>query len=312
MKKPQQYHIGIILLLLMLGGITIGKAQTHEFAPIGAEWYYSFQGHWIEGYVRIVSLGDTVIDECQYRVIEKYRHIYSYLYNTYYSYSFGKEYVAQKQDSVLVYRNGHLCPLFDFGAKTGDTWIVPGTEEFCNESFGIVHVVGSGSEEINGQTLRYVLVVDDPNSEWGFAYSNTSNPIKILETIGPVGTYMFPEQRCEMDVSEGGPLRCYHDDEIGPVSYYSGNCDYINHAYQSCEEVSDKGLTVFPNPVKDGFYINIDGEGFVEVFDEMGKKVYCGIINDMNYINISFCPPGMYLLRFVNDSLAQNLLLIKM
>lgn len=307
----------VFMLLLFLTGAGAAKplmAQTHEFAPMGAEWYYAFQGHWIDGYVRMVSLGDTVMEGYYCRMINKDLYIYSVLYDSLYHYTIGNEFVMQRQDSVFLYRNGHFCPLFDFGAEIGDTWVVPGTEEYCDESFGIVHVVGNGREDINGHILRYVLVVDDPDSDWGYAYYSPSDTIKIVESIGPIGTYMFPEQRCEIDVSEGGPLRCYQDGEIGPVSYFFNNCDYINDIYQSCDEEPNNDWIVFPNPVKDGFFIRVqDSEGIVEVLDGLGRKVYSGAIDkEMNYISISHCSQGLYHVRIMIKSLVHNKLLMKM
>ena len=290
-----------IILLLLAGGITIGKAQTHEFAPIGAEWYYSFQGHWIEGYVRIVSTTDTIINGINCRKLEKRRHSYSYEFEVYYEWYLGSEFVAQMGDSILLYRNSRFYTLFDFDAKVGDTWIIPGTIEDCDESYGITHVVGTGVEEIEGQSLKYVLVLDDPESSWGYGNSlmHVSNPdtIKIMECVGPIGSYLFPEQRCDFDYTEGGPLRCYSDDEIGLISYYNGNCDYINPAFQSCEEDSDKGLTVFPNPFQDQFTIHCDDETvqWVRVYDALGQLVLeKEWTENVTQINLSGYAPGVY------------------
>lgn len=272
----------LTLAIAFLGAVT-GFAQTHEFAPVGAEWNYSYQNHWVDGFVQIKSVSDTVIEDHSCRKLEKYYHCFEYLFGTYYENLIGNEYVCQVEDVVMLYQNGQFHILYDFGANIGDTWIIPGKEIPCEQTYGTTQVVGTGTENVNGHTLRYVLVLDAPESYWGYGHSlmQASNPdtIKIVESIGPIGTYLLPEQRCEYDYNEGGPLRCYWDETIGHVSYYSNNCDYINTEYQDVEELPEDDAVVFcPNPASTWAVVDYKlpadkTEAVVEIYNSLGAKV---------------------------------------
>ena len=69
-------NAALVLMLLVMAGVA--KAQTHEFAPIGAEWHYGIKQFSTEGYVRIKSLSDTIIDGTSCKIIEKRYFLYDY------------------------------------------------------------------------------------------------------------------------------------------------------------------------------------------------------------------------------------------
>ena len=50
-----------LLLLLAVAG-RMAKAQTHQFAPLGATWYYETQSMFTKGYIKMEVEKDTVID----------------------------------------------------------------------------------------------------------------------------------------------------------------------------------------------------------------------------------------------------------
>ena len=316
-------HIKRMAFILLLFSVTgIMRAQTHEFAPIGAEWYYHVQNHWVEGFIRIASVSDTIINNHNCRKLEKVCHRYEYLLGSYDEFVVGYEYVFQEEDAVMLYRDGQFYTLFDFGASMGDTWIIPGREEDCEHSYGITHVVGTGVEEMNGHALKYVLVLDDPDSSWGYGHSliEVSEPdtIKILECVGPIGSYLLPEQRCMFDYLEGGPLRCYSDDIIGYVNYSEDNknCDYVNEQYQNVfGQDKDNSISIYPNPVKDGFFISSyeTEEAYVEVLDAMGRTFFSGyIVPNMTYCSINACPKGLYYVVYRNNIFTCRMCIIKM
>ena len=253
----------IVLLLAITG---VAKAQTFEFAPLGTEWFYETQSMFSSGYIRMEAVKDTVVDgqDCIKLAREEYWH--DHQLGGLHGGPRSPLFIAQKDDSVMVYQNGIFLKLFDFGAETGDTWVVPGQEGVCPENYGTVVVIDKGIETINGNPLRYVTVKDLPDSYWGFGnamHGSLSEAVKIVERIGPIGSYFLPEQRCQFDYAEGGPLRCYIDDELGELHYSTlypdRNCDYISDTYQSVDESeSSYGLKLFPNPTTDKLTINIE------------------------------------------------------
>lgn len=132
----------------------------------------------------------------------------------------GNEYVTQANDSVKIYRYGEFRLLFDFGAAVGDAWTIYGSNNICPQLYGTVHVVEVGTDTIAGEVLKYVKILDEQESSWGYCpypepFGEPTRPIKIVEKIGPIGSYLLPSQRCMWDISEGGSLRCYIDDDFG-------------------------------------------------------------------------------------------------
>ncbi|WP_373826798.1 T9SS type A sorting domain-containing protein [Bacteroides heparinolyticus] len=303
MKKHYTSRSKVLLLFLVLAVAGAAEAQTHEFAPIGAEWYYNYQMNWIEGYVKITSEADTVINGFHFKKLAKSRHVYNYVEEMNHDHVIGYEFVLQQGDSVMVFRNGHIYKLFDFGAGIGDSWEIPQTYLACPDSVGSVVVVGKGVEEMFGLNLRYIDINDVSGSSWGYGFHGDV-PCRVYDRVGPVNGYLFPEQLCLIDVCEGGALRCYHDDEvmaqIGDV-----DCDYV---YLSLSERSDNcTITVFPNPARD--YVQITLPAFeapfviIDVFDALGRQFEkMKVIEGASYLDISHYPTGLYSLSARSNS----------
>lgn len=293
-------------LLLVVAIMPKSQAQDLNFAPIGASWYYETQGMFTRGYIRMEVEKDTVIDGQACIKLQREWHRIELQFGVLQEGQQPPLYLSQNGDTVMIYHNGGFHLLFDFGAEIGDTWTVIGQEGVCDEDFGTVKVVDKGTEEINGMTLRTVTIKDEAYSYWGYGnsmYGTTSGPVKIVERIGPVGSYLLPEQRCVFDVSEGGPLRCYIDEELGELhlssDYPDRNCDYINETYQSVDEDTQE-LFVDVQPTPTGGIVTILGRDLAqaEVYDALGQRVATvDLKGEQGTIDLSGQPAGIY---FVN------------
>lgn len=304
MKKTHKYHIGIVLLFLLLGVITVGKAQTHEFAPVGAEWYFEFGDFFTRGYMRIIVEKDTIVNGVDCVKLVKRNFVYNYLNQSLYDYKGGAdEYVASIGDKVYLYGEQGFQLWFDFDAEVGDTWPLPSHyyDLMLGDDPGALVVEAKGTMWVNGQELKYIDVRDRDGSEFGYGVyylgADSSYTVRVCERIGPLGCYMFPVSHVEQDDIEGGTLRCYQDDEIGHVSYFSGNCDYINEEYQMIGEEPSQGLKVFPNPFQDQFVIHCDDETvqWVRIYNVLGQLVLEKQWTDKgDQVDLSRCPSGFY------------------
>ena len=128
------------------------------------------------------------------------------------------------------------------------------------------------------------------------AHGQQPYTIRVIERIGPIGVYLFPEDHWTFDANEGGYLRCYSDTEIGHVSYYWNNCDYINPQYQNLpEEIDTQTISIYPNPAKDRVVIDGIEIAEVQVYNALGQLVKT--VRDANEINVADLPQGVYLLR---------------
>ena len=121
----------------------------------------------------------------------------------------------------------------------------------------------------------------------------------VIERIGPIGVYLFPEDHWTFDANEGGYLRCYSDTEIGHVSYYWNNCDYINPQYQNLpEENNTQTISIYPNPAKGRAVIEGLETSEVQFYNALGQMVKT--VRDTNEIDLSGLVEGVYLLRLTD------------
>ncbi len=298
----------ILFPLLMMAVFSTAKAQSVEFAPVGAEWYYGYQEIMETGYIKITAVNDTVIDSQPCVKLEKTRTGYGY-YNGWFSRIIGYEYLTVSDDSVGLYRNGAFHKLFDFGAEIGDTWTVPGLIDICEESHGTVTVVDKGSELVNNISLRYLRIVDDINSYWGYSHymhGEAQDTIKVFERIGPVGSYLLPMQKCEFDSGESGVLRCYSDNETGYFNFHTNysdiNCDYINEQYQSVDEKVGERTEIRPNPTCGIFTITGSNLIQAKIYNTLGQYItaYTGNSSTIT-IDINKLPSGIYFVNITDD-----------
>lgn len=272
-------------LVVLLMAIGAARAQTHEFAPVGAEWYYSYANIFTTGYIHIKAEKDTVIDGMECVKLEKREYGYSLdpwgIGPGLYDVKLRPEFVSSNENKVYLYRNQTFNLWFDFHAEVGDSWPVPppnNVDDMISDTAGFLIVEAKGIEVINGKELRYIDVIDREDSEWGYGdyqYGQSPYTVRIYERIGPVGCYMFPETHWWADATEGGPFRCYEDEEIGHVSNFPYNCDYINPEYQAVVEQKNDRMKVFPNPAEESVSISMPSNTpfVVKIYDSEGRMI---------------------------------------
>ncbi|WP_373835339.1 T9SS type A sorting domain-containing protein [Bacteroides heparinolyticus] len=323
MKRLYTSKSKVLLLFLLLAAAGAAKAQTHEFAPVGAEWYYSYVNIFTTGYIHIKAVKDTVIDGTECVKLEKQEHGYYMdpwgIGPGLYSVKPRPEYVTNSEDKVYLYRDQTFHLWFDFDAEVGDSWPVPppDNDNLISDTAGFLIVEARGTEMVNGKELKYIDVIDREGSEWGYGnyfYGQSPYTVRIYERIGPVGCYMFPETHWEADANEGGPFRCYEDEEIGHVSDFPYNCDYINPEYQAVVEQKNDRMEVFPNPVEESVGISMPSNTpfVVKLYDSMGRmiRVLAGKESFLT-INLDGLPSGLYFLTCDTETDTFSIKLIK-
>lgn len=312
------------ILLLVAAGMA--QAQTHEFAPVGAEWYYSYDNIFTAGYIHIKAVKDTVIDGTKCVKLEKRKYGYSMdpwgIGPGLYEGRIINEYVTSSENKVYLYRDQTFNLWFDFDAEVGDSWPVPppyNVDDMISDTAGFLIVQAKGAEAINGKELRYIDVIDREGSEWGYGdylYGQSPYTVRIYERIGPVGCYMFPETHWVADANEGGAFRCYEDEEIGHVSDFPYNCDYINPEYQAVLEQWNGPIEVFPNPAEESACIYIpsdtDTPFVVKLYDSMGRMIRV-LVGKESFLTISLdgLPSGLYFLTCDAETTTFSTKLIK-
>lgn len=296
----------LLLMLLVAAGAV--KAQSHEFAPIGAEWYYSYANIFTTGYIHIKAVKDTVIDGTECVKLVKQEHGYSMdpwgIGPGLYSGKSRTEYVTSSEDKVYLYRDQTFHLWFDFDAEVGDSWPVPppGNNNMISDTAGFLIVEAKGTGMVNGMELKYIDVIDREGSEWGYGdylFGQSPYTVRIYERIGPIGCYLFPETHWWADANEGGPFRCYEDEEIGHISVFPYNCDYINDEYQAVAENRTDCMKAFPNPTEGivGVTVPTNKPFVAKLYDNMGRMIQVFTGKESFFtLNLEVFPSGLYFL----------------
>jgi hypothetical protein len=278
--------------LLLLGLIVVVlSAKAQEFAPIGASWYYSESNGGAappnSEYIHYESVKDTTINGVPVRKIIR----------TYYRYSGSTSvlsplFVYSSNDTVFLYNpdKDYFGKLYIFNANKGDTLEldVPYGDNYPN---------------LNRSTYR--LVID---SVIDVSYNNV--PIKKYQARG-LDDFQFWNNGWFIDFAggldwffprgvtfpeAGGPLRCYHDNNLS-VNFTSLACDY--RLINSVPEVKDKSVSIYPNPVADKMQIVSSKQiEKCEIFDYNGVLK---ISDNKPIIDVSQLKTGLYIIRVIHQ-----------
>lgn len=262
MKKP---HLYVLFLLLLL------KLQC--IAQNNNSWYYEYLNFGINGYVVIETKGDTIIQGKSCHVLTKTRIIYNEIYSVFDTTFVGNEYIYHTDDTTFRFKFSDFYPLYIFNGNPGDTYLTAGNNEILGcDSLLVVDIDSVGTTVINNDTLRWVSVSTNDTSSFDLSG-------KIIEKIGPVDFYMFPEYTwiCAVDANEGGNFRCFYKDDILYHSISPQNeCDYIWTIIN--EYNKQDNISIFPNPTSNLIYIDIEEEINekdinIKILNILGKEI---------------------------------------
>jgi len=275
---------------------------AQNWAPAGAKWHYTYIGFSI-GYVEIANVGDTVIagQTCQ-KLQKTFNGLQFGVTPT--NFVFDTTYTYENNGVVYVLEQNQWKTLYNFNAVVGEHWPMAPMPEFggCTENSQL-KVLATGTIVINAQTLKY-LVVDFCNPD----LTSQGFQDTIIEKIGFTGSYMLPFDMCTMafDGNEGGPFRCYSDNNFATYKpFYDNECDYL----VGVDENQILELSIFPNPSSGKFTIEapLQAGQSIELYNLNGQQVFKQVIlnsgvNKTLEINLT---PGIYLLKLMSQEGAQ-------
>jgi len=289
MKKFTLLNLLIFFLVLPLSSI------TQNWAPVGAKWYFTQNHIGTSGvsYRVSESIKDTIIlgKNCrkiiQEDVFQTWEVFYTYKSN----------------DSVYFYNSflNEFKLLYDYGASTGDIWVIPTIPKDPNLynrlDTVIVHVDSTSQTIIDNQSLRVLY------TSMEYPLNSTESPAEfggeIIENIGGLKFFTPTYAHFFQDPSLGD-MRCFvSNDLVFETGAY--DCDEVT---LSNNEFSLNRLLVFPNPVDD-FLILKGNMGYnfnYVIYNTIGSGLGSGIIcNDK--INVANLSKGIYYIHLVNSSL---------
>jgi len=301
--------IKIVFFLIAFVAENLLNAQT-EFAPIGAEWYYSepygsSNLHQSQNYILFCVTGDTVINHRTAKIIDlKFNGLTPLC----------TEFISQSGDTVLYYNTSteQFHVLYNFSANISDTIIVH-NQSFkpnCGALFNLCDTVQNfkykilniDSVLISGKWLkRQAIEMLTYGDYWSFGIEN-GQPNYIIEGIGSL-IYFFGRANVIFPEMEIPLLRCYNAGDI----YYHNNlwineCSHIT----SINDYQKEFIRIVPNPARNFIEIrNISNYSIasIQIYSTLNKLVYENHV-EQSMINISSFPKGIYLLKifYINNT----------
>ena len=279
--------------------MTFISSKSQTWAPSGASWHFSYNQMMSYGFIKIDYVGDTTIQSVNCKVLLKTQYGYGFPGN-YDTTVIGKEYTYFDNNVVYYFKLNQFDTLYNFNAQPGDMWSVKTSYPVDDSSQVIVDSIGY--EVINSDTLKSIFVSPVAGSCVGW-YNGT----KILEQIGCINGYMFPEFiNCIMDAGEGGSLRCYTDDAFPLISFDSLHaCDFITNI--SVKYISEESINIYPIPASTKLTIKNKNTLFpivkIVLMTTQGQKVFENQtqLQQTTEIDISYLPKGIYFLQITNS-----------
>ncbi len=260
---------------------------AQNWAPSGAKWHYTYIG-FFPGYVEISNVGDTIIAGQTCQQLQK---TFNGLGATN---IFDTSYTYENNGVVYVLEQNQWKILYNFNAAVGEFWPMAPMPDFggCTVNSQL-KVLATGTKTINAQTLKYV-VVDFCNPD----LTSQGFQDTIIEKIGFTGSYMLPSDFCtiQFDGNEGGPFRCYSDDNFSTYKpFYANDCEYL----VGVEENQMLELAIFPNPSAGQLYIESELPlENIQLTDAIGRTIQSFDLQaGVNQMRFSSLHPGTYFIR---------------
>ena len=298
MKNNNRIKGVVLLLLLALTGIA--KAQTHEFAPVGAEWYYERYyrvGFDLTGitYDRFRSLRTVEINGWECKEIELFQNLDCYGEVNPYT---EIRYITQEGNLVYEVENGQRFLLYDFGKEVGEWWFAPKYED-------TITVLNVSYITLNDGTVRKFMETQPSNLDW-YIYN-------IIEGIG-MDYSLFPFDHTMVGTPcVEGPIRCYSEDGLLLVQWGETECDYeILGVNDEKEDQLVQMNTLVDDLLHISFVNTQSGVKQIRIVDMTGRMVFSQETEDKTMdIDLSEKRSGIYLVLIIVDSQVFNNKIVK-
>jgi hypothetical protein len=280
------------------------NAQTNEFAPVGAKWWYEVTpdiiGTTYQLYYQYEVEKDTLIDGINAAKVVAYR-----VQNDGTRVTVGFEYFRKDSTKIDFYRNGIFHTFIDYNSVAGDTINVI-NEEFNGFFEFQPYLYNSFSYRIDsirddlydGIVLKTFYVSSLEESDYWFG--DFSFTTKIVETIGAINDISilgFPSNIGFFGGIKG--LSCYEEVD-NQVSFNGGNCDSLFNWINDSETIEPVSLIYSDEFIKILFSIN--AEHAIYITDIHGSIVLFDIVQGDFYITKNDFCVGIYILNVIDEN----------
>ena len=311
----------IISLVTTCLFIVYGKyayCQT-EFAPIGAEWYYTDAMMIpLSHFNHIVSEKDTIVAGETCRVLQQ---------NYFSTFDRRETYIIkQEQGKIYYYYQDKFHLMLDFSAEVKDTVEFTFRYQIGDSTHVNVlkdtiisarFVIENITTDAHGlKTVTPKILEED---EYLFKYVSLRDltfPYVYTEKIGLHSEFLpLLDDMAHPDCEFFRYLRCYTDADLSFVSNQwtiSLPCNYVG--ITGINTFENENVKVYPNPFYDYIFVNTENEGNIEIIDILGKTIYQSkLTSGVNAIFTNHFSKGIFFIRIQNDSnFIQNFKIVKL
>lgn len=257
------------------------------FAPQGAEWWYNLYDPWADkltGLPTYMSARGTANIQgqlCrQLTVIEV-------------DFTYGLHIYSQN-DSVFIYDDwggDGWRLLYDYSARPGDTWEIPGVSESLRGD-------QKKTMTVRVDSVGMVTFCDQPLRAWYISYDTTQFlwGNRIVEWVGNT----FSLMPCLVPATSyiQAPLRCYRD-KVHTCKAAPYRCDTI---WASVREQDAAAWSLSPNPTGDLLKVEVTDrpmeDGTVQLYSLIsGRLVQSAVLPESGQVQVSLSmlPAGNYI-----------------
>lgn len=298
--------IFIFSFLFLTGVAKVGFTQT-DFAPIGAEWYYSpwcLNVQYDCDYYTLKVLHDTIVAGKNARFVQ--------YYHAGIPIDEASLIVYSDSGKVFYYLDTSFYLLYDFNLSAGDTMIsaVDSRANYYStygEPNSIVYfkslVDSIGLITIDGVNLKIQFFdLISPLNDIGFYQWRHYGP--VIEKIGDINFSFLGHSESFIMTGFEGHIRCYSDSQIN-YQPYSHACDFVLEALDIKNKSNE--LIIYPNPVSDLLSFNIySNEKYfnISIYNSQCRLIRNQFSSKME-IDVSDLSPGLYLLR-INENFTKT------
>ena len=281
------------LLIIFFLSFSFQAFSQVEFAPAGAEWYYSVVG--VTSLVPPLTQynlplnhkydRDTLINGIEAKVI----------LNTYLNSESDEYILAQSGDSILIWRSPQFYLLYDFGAEIGET--IQTQPTFFDNTYNLT-LQAKDTIHINGQNLV----------NFTFYEPSLQRTLLVNNKFGTINNFLVYNFHADGDTSR---LRCYTDSNFELTQFGEMACDsvYTNVVTAWGDNFGNNlDLHIYPNPTTRGIKIVLPTNGVhqkrIKILNLQGEVVMKIISQDEQpELEVEGLSPGFYSIElFSNDN----------
>lgn len=278
-----------LLVILVLVSVQV---YAQSWCPTGSTWHYSYSSMFESGFVRLEYNGDSLVDGVIAQKINRQRHTFNHLNNSYHIHDLELELTYENEGVVFIRFSNEWDTLYNFNAAVGDYWYMSTPEEW-NDINVKLNVVAEGSILLNDEYRNYKVL--EGETDYGVA-SDT-----IVEGIGSINGYLhqFDSFIGMIDGNSAGPFRCYSNSNFQTYHYSQDvPCDFI---VGIIENDAASNFALYPNPTKDVVNISCD-DSFqsMELFNAFGQLLLKS--SAQSFLDLRDYERGIYYLRISSDN----------